>query len=50
MAALISAAASVIPRARRTSGFVTDCQKLDGLWLTALTVTAASGIRTMTLR
>src|ERR1700759_3248387 len=49
IAALTSAAPSVIPRARRASGVVTDCQKADGLWLTALTVTAASGIRTMTL-
>jgi hypothetical protein len=36
--------------ARSASGLVTDCQKLDGLWLTALTPTAASGSRTMMLR
>ena len=45
-----SEAPSVVASARSASGLVTDCQKFDGLWLTALTVTAASGIRTMTLR
>src|ERR1700757_3249375 len=50
MADTTSAAPSVIPSARRATGLVTDSQKLAGLCDTALTVTAASGMRTMTLR
>ena len=38
MAAVSSEAASVMPSALSDVGLVTESQKLDGLWLTALTV------------
>src|SRR6201999_1739964 len=42
--ATISDTTSVTASARSTPVLVTDCQNDDGLWLTALTTTAASGI------
>jgi hypothetical protein len=50
MTAVSNEATRVMARALIDVGLVTDCQKLEGLWVTALTATAASGSRTMTLR